>query len=335
MDTGLERLFRHGGDINAARAVFPHAPEPWIDLSTGINPEPYPLPAFDVAAWSRLPSPSDVEDLQAVAAARFGCARNQVVVAPGTQALLQWLPYLFPARSVAISGPTYGGHASAWAAAGAQIVESGVAHEIVVNPNNPDGRRIPLADLRARAERLRLLVVDEAFADFEPESLAADPPPNTVILRSLGKTYGLAGARLGFAIARESLARRLREALGPWAVGGPVLAIGHAALADKAWLEAARARLTQGAAWLDAQLEAAGFAVVAGTPLFRLAQKADARRAFHRLGEAGVLVRPFDYRPDWLRFGIPRAQDRERVAAVLQAARPSPDDGWPSPLKSL
>ena len=320
MDTGLERLFRHGGDINAARAVFPRAPEPWIDLSTGINPEPYPLPAFDPACWARLPSPSEVEDLQRVAAARYGCAPLEVVVAPGTQALLQWLPHLFPTRRVAISGPTYGGHASAWRAAGVEIAESGAAHAVVVNPNNPDGRRTPLAELRARAKELSLLVVDEAFADFDAETLAADPPPNTVVLRSFGKTYGLAGARLGFAIAREDTAARLREALGPWAVGGPTLALGRAALADATWLEAARARLSADRGWLDAELGAAGFAILGGTLLFRLAARPGAGEAFRRLGEAGVLVRPFDYRRDWLRFGVPRAKDRARVAAALQAA---------------
>jgi cobalamin biosynthetic protein CobC len=320
VDTGLERLFRHGGDINAARAVFPHAPEPWIDLSTGINPEPYPLPAIDPAAWACLPDPSEVADLQRVAAARYGCAPQQVVVAPGTQALLQWLPRLFPAARVAIPGPTYGGHASAWRAAGAEVVENDASHAVVVSPNNPDGRRTPLPALRTLAERLTLLVVDEAFADFDDESLAADPPPNTIVLRSFGKTYGLAGARLGFAIAREEMAERLREALGPWAVGGPTLALGVAALGDPAWLDTARRRLTADAVWLDARLDAAGFRVVGGTLLFRLAAKADAGEEFRRLGEAGILVRPFGYRRDWLRFGMPRAQDRARVAAALQAA---------------
>jgi cobalamin biosynthetic protein CobC len=320
VDTGLERLFRHGGDINAARAVFPNAPEPWIDLSTGINPEPYPLPAFDPAAWARLPDPSEVLGLQRIAAARYGCAARQIVVAPGTQALLQWLPRLFPAARVAIPGPTYGGHASAWRAAGADIVESGASHTVVVNPNNPDGRRTPLAALRALAERSTLLVVDEAFADFDDESFAADPPPNTIVLRSFGKTYGLAGARLGFAIAREEMAERLREALGPWAVGGPTLALGAAALGDPAWLDTARRRLSADAVWLDARLEAAGFRVVGGTLLFRLAARADAGEVFRRLGEAGILARPFGYRRDWLRFGMPRAQDRARVAAALQAA---------------
>jgi cobalamin biosynthetic protein CobC len=331
VDTGLVRLFRHGGDINAARAVFPHAPEPWIDLSTGINPEPYPLPAFDPAAWMRLPSPAEIETLAEVAAVRYRARPEQVVVAPGTQALLQWLPRLYPAARVAIPGPTYGGHASAWRLGGAEVVESLVeaTHAVVVNPNNPDGRRTPLPALRALAERLTLLVVDEAFADFEPETLAADLPPNTVVLRSFGKTYGLAGARLGFAIARANLARQLRDALGAWAVGGPTLEIGRAALADSGWLEQARACRTADADWLDARLEAAGFVVIGGTPLFRLAARPDADACFQRMGEAGVLVRPFAYRRDWLRFGLPRTGDRARVAAALQAAGPTSRASYP------
>ena len=285
---------------------------------------PYPVPALDPAAWARLPSPAETEALARVAAARYGAAPETIVVAPGTQALLQWLPRLFPAARVAIPGPTYGGHASAWRLGGAEIVESleGATHAVIVNPNNPDGRRMPLAALRALAERLTLLVVDEAFADFEPETFAADPPVNTVALRSFGKTYGLAGARLGFAVARADVAGRLREALGAWAVGGPTLAVGRAALADSHWLDEARAARNADADWLDAQLVAAGFVVVGGTALFRLAARADAQAWFRRLGEAGILVRPFAYRRDWLRFGLPRAQDRARVAAALQTAGP-------------
>ena len=322
-----QRLFQHGGDINSAAAAFPEAPAPWIDLSTGINAVPYPVPEIDARRWTRLSSPAEVEALQAVAAARYGAKPDEVVVAPGTQAIIQMLPRLFPTDCVGILGPTYSGHETAWSGAGTQVriardvLElAGATHRVAVNPNNPDGRRIPVERLRALAADARLLVVDEAFADFEAETLCVDPPPNAIVLRSFGKTYGLAGLRLGFAIAQAAVARRLREALGAWAVSGPALEIGNRALADADWLARTRARLVADAHWLDERLARAGFEIVGGTPLFRLAARADAGDAFAALCRQGVLTRPFRARPDWLRFGLPAPGDRARVEAALQAS---------------
>ena len=321
MFAAFERLFQHGGDINSAEAAFPEAPRPWIDLSTGINPIPYPVPALDPGLWARLPSPAEVEALQAAAGARFGAASERVVVAAGAQALIQWLPQLFPASAVAIAGPTYSGHESAWRAAGAAILsapEPGAAI-VVVNPNNPDGRRLSAERLRALAREASLLVVDEAFADFEAETLCEDPPPRTIVLRSFGKAYGLAGVRLGFAVAEPETALKLREALGSWPVSGPALEIGRRALADMEWLQAAGARLETDARWLDDLLTAAGFEIVGGTRLFRLTRRPDARAAFAKLCAQGVLTRPFSAEPTWLRFGLPRPVDRARVEAALQS----------------
>jgi cobalamin biosynthesis protein CobC len=314
-----ERLFQHGGDINSARLAFPNAPEPWLDLSTGINPVPYPVAALDPALWTRLPAPAEVAALERAAAARYGAPAEHVVAAPGAQALIQWLPRLFPAATVAIPGPTYGGHATAWRAAGAKILDRAEpgAPVVVVNPNNPDGRRLSPAELRLLAAQASLLVVDEAFADFDDETLSPDPPPRTVVLRSFGKAYGLAGVRLGFAIARPEIVATIRAALGAWPVSGPAMEIGRRALADGAWITGARARLEADAAWLDARLRQAGFEIVGGTLLFRLARRADAARAFAALAARGVLTRPFTQHPDWLRFGLPRPEDRARLAAAL------------------
>jgi cobalamin biosynthetic protein CobC len=284
------------------------------------------VPALAPERWTRLPSPTDIAALQAAAAARYGAQAEAVVAAPGTQAIIQTLPRLFPAARVAILGLTYSGHETAWRAAGAEVREvrsfaemTSASHRVVVNPNNPDGRRWPLAALRELARDAQLLVVDEAFADFEPETLAADPPPATVVLRSFGKTYGLAGLRLGFAVARAEIAAGLREVLGAWPVSGPALEIGARALADGDWLARARQRLDDDARWLDVELARAGFEIVGGTPLFRLAARRDAGAAFAALCRQGVLTRPFRLRPEWLRFGLPRPEDRPRVAAALQA----------------
>ncbi|MEJ8572272.1 threonine-phosphate decarboxylase CobD [Microbaculum marinum] len=330
---GGDGSIAHGGRLAEARRLFPDAPQPFLDLSTGINPVPYPVPPLAPQAWSRLPEPDDLRRLEAAAAAAWGTEAGHVVAAPGTQVLISMLPRVVRLASVAVVGPTYAEHAAAWASAGAGVVAIGSPHEghpcagvVLCNPNNPDGRRHAPGDLAAIAEdRARhggLLVVDEAFADLEdgPLSLIPDlPGEGVVVLRSFGKTYGLAGLRLGFAVAGPRLAAAIREALGPWAVSGPAIEIGRAALSDDAWLAVTRARLTADALRMDDLLAGAGLEVVGGTRLFRLARHRDALALFDRLGRAGIFVRRFADHPNWLRVGLPAGErDWARLEAALR-----------------
>jgi cobalamin biosynthetic protein CobC len=327
----------HGGRLHAARALFPHAPEPFIDLSTGINPVAYPLQPLPPAAFTRLPEPEDVAALEATAARAYGVADPALVAAtPGTQLAIHLLPRLHPARRVAVLGPTYGEHEAAWRLAGAEVditadpdglADADVA--VLCNPNNPDGRVLPASALLRLAERCALLVVDEAFADFAPAGLSlagALPHPRLVVLRSFGKAYGLAGVRLGFVLAAAERAAGVRAAMGPWAVSGPAIAIGTAALADAPWRAAEAARLAGEAAALDACIAVLGLHVQGGTTLFRLAEGAAAPVVFTALGEAGILVRRFAARSDQLRFGLPgspAAWARLRAVAATQDRRQS------------
>jgi cobalamin biosynthetic protein CobC len=329
----------HGGNVNAARRLFPGAPEPWIDLSTGINPVPYPVGDIPQSAWARLPEPGEIAALETAARAAYDAGpAADIVAAPGTQAIIQWLPRLFPARRVGILGLTYGEHAECWRAGGAQIVAAetladleGCDAGVVVNPNNPDGRIVPPARLAGLAERYAarggLLVVDEAFMDVvRPGAslIPALPKAGAVILRSFGKTYGLAGLRLGFAVAARETAEPLRRALGPWAISGPALAIGCRALADSDWLDKTAMRLGRDAVRLDRMLERAGLTAAGGTPLFRFVACGDAGAWFDRLGRAGILTRPFPARAGALRFGIPSdesAWDRLETALLPAPAR--------------
>jgi len=316
----------HGGGLIAARAQFPDAPEPWIDLSTGINPLPYPVPALAPEAYHRLPEPEAVRRLEAMAAQAYGVADpSMVVAAPGTQILISLLPHLLRLDRVAIVGPTYAEHAAAWAAAGSavSIVPCAAAIDggpgvVLCNPNNPDGRRTRNIELLALSERVGVLLIDEAFADFEGPGLSLAPilPTNAIVLRSFGKTYGLAGLRLGFAIATPAMAQTIRTMLGPWAVSGAAVEIGAAALADTGWLGAARIRLGDDATRLDGILTAAGASVVGGTHLFRLAQTPIAAAIWQQLGRAGILARRFEAEPSWLRFGIPLSA-WDRIEAAL------------------
>lgn len=312
----------HGGQRTAARRQFPGAPEPFIDLSTGINPIPYPLPALAPDLWHRLPEPETLLDLQHAAAAAYRVPDPAMIVAaPGTQILISLLPHLLRHDTATILAPTYGEHRAAWHNAGAKTQEvtalgalPNTGAVILCNPNNPDGRRLNPATLRALANTLAqrdgTLIVDEAFADFDPAlSLApALPHPALIVLRSFGKAYGLAGLRLGFALTAPALAHRLRTALGPWAASGPAAAIGTLALTDEPWRLEAAARLARDASRLDTLLETAGLKIRGGTTLFRLAASPSAPAVFNRLGAAGILVRRFEADPTWLRFGLPPDQ---------------------------
>jgi cobalamin biosynthetic protein CobC len=311
----------HGGDLSTAKALFPQAPEPWIDLSTGINPIPYPLPELPLSLWQRLPGQAEETALLEAARAAYRVPpESGIVAAPGTQMLIEALPRLLqpllPQAKVAVLGPTYGEHAPAWRKAGAAVREIGDLAEIgeanvvvLVNPNNPDGRIVApdvLVELAARlAARGGLLVIDEAFADFAPEaSLLPVLPEGALVLRSFGKAYGLAGLRLGFAIGAPRLTDALRTLLGPWAVAGPALHVGAIALADGAWLAAAARDRAADSRRLDALLAPHG-RIVGGTVLYRLLETPEAPALFERLGRAGLYVRRFQHDPARLRFGLP------------------------------
>lgn len=321
-----ERPIEHGGDPGAIRQRFPQAPLPWIDLSTGINPVPYPVPGQMSEAWSRLPTRDASQALLTAAARRYGTDANvRIVAAPGTQALIQLLPRLTPRSHVAILGPTYGEHELCWRRNGHDIAvvadlagAVGADVVIVVNPDNPTGRLIAPAELRTI--KASLLVVDEAFIDFLPAeaSLAGDLPDNAVVLRSFGKTYGLAGMRLGFAIASAHFARQIADELGPWAVSGPALEIGRTALDDDAWLQTAAARLMADQQRLDEMLVSAGFTILGGTLLFRLASHPQTQKLIDALGRHGIHVRAFSHHPSWLRFGLPTGEESfRRLAQAL------------------
>ncbi|GAC1335620.1 MAG: threonine-phosphate decarboxylase CobD [Beijerinckiaceae bacterium] len=328
-----ERPSAHGGDLEEARRCFPKAPTPWIDLSTGINPIAFPVRRFDPDVWERLPQPGELRRLEGIAGEAYGIGIGaEVVAAPGTQALIQWLPQLFRAERVGILETSYDEHAASWRASGAGVtivteVDALAAYDVgvIVNPNNPDGRLIVAADLQGLARHLTarnsLLVIDEAFIDVMPESTSFAsclPASGLVVLRSFGKIFGLAGLRLGFGITGPELAEKLRRALGPWPLSGPALQIGAEALADAAWIGDARARLARDAARLDTELRHAGFAIIGGTPLFRLARHPDAAGWFERFGHAGIYVRRFKERPDQLRFGLPGSEEAwKRLSSVL------------------
>lgn len=324
---GAAAPIAHGGNLTELRRLFPDAPESLIDLSTGINPHSYPIPSLPAEVFTRLPEPGMIARLEALAAGRYGApSAANVVAAPGTQILLPLIASLVDPGQARVLGPTYAEHVRAARLAGHAGREvhslaalAGARLAVVVNPNNPDGRVIAPAELVAAARRTDgLLVVDEAFGEAAPDGMSVAPDgvsvagvsvapetnmPRLLVLRSFGKFHGLAGVRLGFAIASVDVAARLRARLGPWAVSGPAAAIGMQALADRTWAVQMRSRLAADAVRLDQLLHSRGLAIRGGTMLFRLVQTKD--DLFHRLGRAGIMIRPFADRPGFFRLGVP------------------------------
>ena len=251
--------------------------------------------------------------------------------APGAQILIPKVATLVAPGRAAILGPTFAEHLRAAKLAGHDAVEvseiaqlRGADLAVVVNPNNPDGRIVPRTALLELADDLRrrggVLVVDESFADVAPEgvSLAGDAADNIVVLRSFGKFFGLAGLRLGFALAAPDIANRLDTSLGPWAVAGPAILIGRMALADSAWQSRTREQLAAAAGRLDALLVGSELEILGGTSLFRLTRSADASELFmsaRRCRHSGPPVpREFDL------AAVGTSSQRSGVAAACYGA---------------
>lgn len=332
----------HGGSLGRASALFPHAPRPFVDLSTGINPHSYPLFELPATALSRLPESERLRELAEIAARTYGApSAAHVAAAPGTQILLPRVASLVRPGKALVLGPTYAEHARAAAIAGHAAAEvddfdalADADLAVLVNPNNPDGRVVERDRLLDLAAQLRakggLLVVDEAFMDVGPteQSLAGHVGQGGIVgLRSFGKFFGLAGVRLGFALADRLTVERLDAQLGPWAVAGPALEYGIRALADTKWLGDMRRRLAGDAERLDALLARFDVPVAGGTSLFRFLSFPDAPTLFAALGERGVLVRHFAARPHVLRIGLPGSEEEwQRLKSALAAWASRRDD---------
>ncbi|MCP1199781.1 threonine-phosphate decarboxylase CobD [Notoacmeibacter sp. MSK16QG-6] len=310
----------HGGDLSEAENLFPDAPQPWVDLSTGISPFAYPLPPLSPDCWARLPQPAETARLCAAAALAYGAKPTEVVAGAGTQPLVANVLRLLRRSEIAIVGPTYAEHGRICRQIGHSVRDIAQVGDvpdssrcvIVVNPDNPTGTLTSRSDLLDLARHLQrrggLLIVDEAFMDSAADSQSLCDRViglPIVVLRSFGKFYGLAGLRLGFAIAGEAIAGRLRSDLGPWPVSGPAIGIGQAALRDTAWQEAQRQRLVAASERLDQALIAYGFKAEGVSPLFRTLRCDGVPDLFDRLGRAGIWTRRFAFDPDLLRIGLP------------------------------
>jgi len=332
---GIAPFAVHGGRLAQAHARYPHATRPWIDLSTGIAPWAYPIPDLPVECWTRLPEPEALAGLIAAARAYYRVSPGmRVVPVPGTDVAIGMIPRLVAGkRRVAIVSPTYASHASAWRAAGHEVIEVTTPDQmapgdigVVVNPNNPDGSAWDAKVLTAAAGRLHsrggCLIVDEAFGDTAPQLSVLDgvnDRPGLVVLRSFGKFFGLAGLRLGFVIGLHPIVEMVEQTLGAWPVSAAAAAIGTRALADVAWHDAQLRRLTDTSRALEATLASHAIPCQGVTTLFRFVTHHDGAALFEHLAVNGILVRPFEGGRR-LRIGLPGGEEQmERLRLALAA----------------
>lgn len=324
-------MLEHGGRLRRAASEFGLPLEQWLDLSTGLAPYHWPVPPLPHSVWSRLPEPDD--GLSEMAADYYAAPRALPVA--GSQAAIQALPMLRRPCRVGIVEPTYAEHRQAWVRAGHEVVSlsPGVSAQqlgqldvlVVVNPNNPTGQLISAERLLQWHQTLVAqggwLVVDEAFMDVTPGcSLAPHSHlPGLIVLRSVGKFFGLAGLRLGFVLATKDLLAALEEQLGPWALSGPARAVGQAILGDRRTQQLWRSRLLQDSDRLDALLNASGLQGGGGCGLFQWRQPgaAQAPALYRSLARRGVLVRLFPELAG-VRLGLPRSESQwQRLQLAL------------------
>lgn len=331
----------HGGRLRQAAQQYQIPLSEWLDLSTGVSPYSYPIPVIPDAVWNRLP---EEEDGLHQAASNYYQHTNLLPVA-GSQAAIQVLPKVLSQsltiQRVLLPEVGYKEHQHAW-----QVLQQDATHPIefdvyqhqpsesqltsadvlvVINPNNPaatlhSGKT--LLSWRAQMRDDAILIIDEAFIDVTPHEsvlplLPTPIPANTVILRSVGKFFGLAGARVGFCFASPKHLALMTQVLGPWTLSGPSRYVVQHALSNTQWHSHTRTALLDQSQRMHTLLNRY-FTKVMPQVLFQRVELCDAAYWHQALAQQGVFTRLCDEK-DALRFGLPHQEsDWQKLESALQ-----------------
>jgi cobalamin biosynthetic protein CobC len=256
---------KHGGDLAYWQRKVGNGALSWLDLSSACNREPWPVPTMAASLWMDLPDQVALLDM---AEQYYGCRPS--AIGAGSQHIIESLPILLRELKalsnsrVFVPRIGYQEHAFAWQKWGfelffydavEELLEQNFAVAVVIHPNNPTGEWASASTLSALIDHAEKqgasLVIDEAFIDPCPERsvlTGVTPshwPESLFVLRSVGKFFGLAGARVGFAFCAAKWQHALSNLLGPWPVATPSLHLVSLAFADKAWQAQAMQSLQQ------------------------------------------------------------------------------------------
>lgn len=314
-----KKILDHGGNLDFALQKFGGSPENWLDLSTGINPEGYRGTDSDNFNLNALPAKAALGALEDAARRFWNIPEEAMVIAThGASAPIALIPFILEGQRVSIPQPTYNEHQAAFENAGWDIAtqdDPSADVKVLVHPNNPTGQLWSAADLSSH-----VTLIDESFCDVCPEQsfIAACSHPNTIILKSFGKFWGLAGVRLGFIIGSHPQMQRLRRALGPWAISSHAIALGTQAMKDKDWAKRTRQRLDADSQKLDRLVLSQGARLVGGCGLFRSYHVSSAKDWQISLAKAHIWTRIFPYSETLIRFGLPPEAGWERLAIALE-----------------
>lgn len=331
-------MLEHGGHLITAARQYNIPKQDWIDLSTGINPNGWPISEIPAECWQRLPEAND--QLSLAAQQYYQC--QSILPVAGSQAAIQLLPLLRKKSKVGVLSPAYAEHAYNWKRAGHEVIEitndiettiESQIHQldvlIVINPNNPTGQYFHKQQLlnwhEILSNRGGWLIIDEAFVDSTPEnSLSSYPATNgLIILRSVGKFFGLAGIRCGFIIAPKAFLTKVDEKLGPWTISNPSRFIAMNALLDTEWQKETQQKIKKQSLRLSSLLTEYNFNIDGKTDLFHWVKSQSAEKIYQHLAQHGILTRLFN-RPASIRFGLPKNEHQwlhlEKVLAEINSS---------------
>ena len=314
----IRKTLEHGGNLDHHINIFGGEKSNWIDLSTGINNSPYPIPKIPKWVWMSLPDKKLIESFKTVARDFWKVPKDSdIISANGTSSIISLLPSIFNKGNVDIYHPSYNEYEAAFLRNGWKVSNTDLRARILVNPNNPDGKYWSSKDILPNGQ---ITIIDESFCDLTPDRslIRFSNQPGVIILKSFGKFWGLAGLRLGCAIASPETLQNLRSALGPRPASGPALFIARAALENKRWAENNIKNLDHHATKFDNILVKNDIKIIGGTSLFRLIETPNAEKLKTHFAKNHVLIRTFSYSNKIARIGIPNSNHRRfQIKTIL------------------
>lgn len=355
----LER-YGHGGDLSTAEETFGRLQGGFLDFSSNMNPLGPPASALRAIASygeeiTRYPDPA-VRKLRSRIAAKHDVPPESVLAGNGAAELIDLAARVLQPASAAIPAPSFIEYEEAAVKAGAEVryirLNSGDGFELgaraiasllaeqarpdvwmIGSPNNPTGRTVDPAVIRALLDDGHQVMLDEAFVDFLPDgearSLAqlAASHPRLIVLRSMTKYYAIPGIRLGYAIAHPDTIKAMRQLQVPWSVNSLAQRIGEAVLEeDEAFASRTAAWLSAERPYLAAGLLRLGFTVYPGEVNYVLASLPSAAgmtaaELQDRMGRRGILIRDASRFEGldgaYVRFAVKQRADHDRLLAVL------------------